>query len=309
MRQITLISALFFILCSNSSTAQNLQIETFGNKKDKPVIFLHGGPGYNSVTFEKTTAKELSDNGFYVISYDRRGEGRNEKLSAEYTFAQTIEDLNQIYDLDKAIIIGHSFGGVIATFFADKFSEKIESVILISTPISMQETLKNIIDKSKLLYQEKNDKMNLYYIDMLEKMDKASLEYSSYCFMHAMSNGFYSTKNPNEKAVELYKSFQADSVLKKYASKMEYLAPKKFWENESYTTISIKENLKELKNNNIKVYAIYGKEDGLYSKEQVVELKNILGSNSVEYLDNCSHNVFIDQQDKFVELLQKWNKK
>ncbi|MGY0426846.1 MAG: alpha/beta fold hydrolase, partial [Polaribacter sp.] len=183
-----------------------------------------------------------------------------------------------------------------------------ETLILLSVPISMQETLRNIVSKSKEIYEKKEDKVNLNYISMLEKMDSTSLEYSSYCFMHAMSNGFYSTKKPNEKAINLYQKFQTDNLLKKYASKMEYLAPQKFWKNEHYTTISLKENLEELKSKKVKIYAIYGKEDGLYSKEQVEELKGILGGNKVKYLKNCSHNVFIDQQKEFIELLKEWTK-
>jgi proline iminopeptidase len=116
--------SIVLILFGHYVIAQNLEVETFGIETDKPIIFLHGGPGYNSVAFEKTTANKLTENGFFVISYDRRGEGRNQELKAEYTFAQTIDDLNQIYEtynLSKATLIGHSFGGVVGTLYADAF--------------------------------------------------------------------------------------------------------------------------------------------------------------------------------------------
>ncbi|MCI1780018.1 MAG: alpha/beta hydrolase [Bacteroidales bacterium] len=310
LRNIFLILALF-LLSGNFALAQKLQVETFGNEKDKPVIFLHGGPGYNSVPFEATTAKELSGNGFFVISYDRRGEGRNSNLKAEYTFDQTFGDLNQIYQtygLKKAILMGHSFGGVIATLFADKYPEKTEALILLSAPVSTQETLKHILLEAKEIYEKKGDTVNLKYISMLEKMDSTSMEYSSYCFMHAMANGFYSTKKPNERAVGLYKKFKTDSLLRKYATNMVYQASRGFLKNEHYTTISLRENLKSLRAKKVKVYAIYGKEDGLCSKRQIEILESILGGNRVEYLDNCSHNVFIDRQKKFIELVKKWTK-
>jgi len=306
-----LLTLVVLILFGASINAQNIEVETFGNEKDKPIVFLHGGPGYNSVAFEQTTAEELSKNGFYVISYDRRGEGRNEQLKAEFTFNQTFEDLNQIYktyDLKQSNLIGHSFGGVVATLFADKYPEKINTLILVGSPISMQETLRNVVSKSKAIYEEKDDKVNLNYINMLEKMDSTSLEYSSYSFMHAMSNGFYSTKTPNKKALILYQKFKSDSLLKKYASKMGYLAPQKFWENEKYTSISLTKNLQSLLTKKVNVFAVYGKEDGLYSKEQVEDLKNILGDTKVAYLENCSHNVFIDRQEKFIELFKDWTK-
>jgi proline iminopeptidase len=306
-----ILTLICLIVIGNIVNAQNLEIETFGNKKDKPLIFLHGGPGYNSVPFEKTAADEIAKNGFFVISYDRRGEGRNEQLKAEYTFEQTFEDLNQIYQsfgLKIATLIGHSFGGIVATLFAEKFPEKINSLILASVPISMQETLNNIVEKSKAIYKEKGDKVNLNYISMLENMDSTSLEYSSYSFMHAMSNGFYSTKTPNEEAIKLYQKYQSDTLLQKYASKMGYVAPQKFWENEDYTTISLKKNLESLKTKKIDIYGIYGKEDGLFSKEQVEDLKLILGDDKIKYLNNCSHNVFIDRQKEFISSLKIWAK-
>ncbi len=289
--------------------AQHLKVETFGDESSKPIIFLHGGPGYNSVPFERTTAQALSENGFFVISYDRRGEGRNEFIQAKYTFKETFNDLKQIYKkfgLKKASLIGHSFGGVVATLFADQYPRKINTVVLVGAPMSMQKTLKNIVVSAKAIYTAKEDEVNLNYIRQLEDMDSTSLEYSSYCFAHAMSNGFYSTKTPNEKALELYEKFETDTILKKYAAKMGYQAPQQFWKNESYTTLSIKKNLQNLKTKEVDVYAIYGKEDGLYSKKQVEDLKALLGDDNVEYLENCSHNVFIDRQNAFITALKKW---
>jgi proline iminopeptidase len=70
---LTLVTIIFTALAVN---AQSLYIKTFGNPKDKPLLFLHGGPGYNAVNFEQSTADKLSKSGFYVIIYDRRGEGR-----------------------------------------------------------------------------------------------------------------------------------------------------------------------------------------------------------------------------------------
>ncbi len=302
------ILTLLFIVIGGYVFGQDLQIQTFGNPKNKVLIFLHGGPGYNSVSFETTTAVELAKNGFFVISYDRRGEGRNDNLKAEYTFVQTFADLQKIYDtykIEKAILIGHSFGGVIGTLFAEKYPKKVKALVLVSVPISMQETLKNIIAKSKNIYKNNEDKINLNYIAMLEKMDTASLAYSSYCFMHAMANGFYATNNPNDKAKELYKTFKTDTLLKKYASKNDFLAPKGLWKNENYTTISLSKELKSLVKEKVPIFAFYGKDDGLFSEKQVKELKDILGENNVMYLSNCSHNIFIDQQVKFINFFKK----
>lgn len=291
------------------ANSQEVYTKTFGNSKSIPIIFLHGGPGYNAVSFEATTAQKLADSGFYVIIYDRRGEGRSEDKNAKFTFQETFDDLNAIYkkfNLKKATLIGHSFGGIIATLYAEKYSENINSVILVSAPLSLQETFKTIIKSAKIIYETKQDNINLNYLNILENMDTSSIEYSSYCFTHAMQNGFYATKNPNDLAKNIYASFKTDTLLSKYASKMDYIAPQGFWKNEKYTSINLSENLKNLKSKKLKIYGLFGKDDGLYSMEQIEKTESIIGSTNTKYLENCSHNVFIDQQKIFIDTLKKW---
>jgi len=304
-------TSIVFVLATMLTYGQNIYIKTFGSNIDKAIIFLHGGPGYNSANFEATTALQLADKGFFVIVYDRRGEGRSLNQNAKFTFNETFEDLNAIYqkfNLTKATLIGHSFGGVIATLFTEKHPAKVQSIVLVGAPISLQATFKTILSKSKSIYFTKKDYVNLNYISMLEKMDTTSIQYSSYCFGHAMQNGFYTPKTPTEEAKTIYSNFRADSLMAKYASKMSYEAPQGFWENERYTTIDLTKNLKALQNQKIPIYGMYGKEDGIYAESQVTELQNLIGSNNLKYFDICSHNVFMDQQAQFIEALKAWIK-
>lgn len=143
---------------------------------------------------------------------------------------------------------------------------------------------------------------------MLEKMDTTSIEFSSYCFVHAMQNGFYSPKNPTAEAKNIYSKFKTDTLLTKYASQMSYEATRGFWKNEKYTTIDLTTNLKRLKKKKIQMYGLYGKDDGLYSTEQIADLQSLIGSTNLQYIENCSHNVFIDQQTQFIEAIKTWIK-
>jgi proline iminopeptidase len=307
----TIIASTIFVLATMFANGQSIYTKTFGSSKDKPIIFLHGGPGYNCVNFEATSAQQLADKGFFVIVYDRRGEGRSKEANAKFTFKETFDDLNSIYQklsLTKATLIGHSFGGVVATLFAEANPKKVQSIILVGAPVSLQSTFKNILSKSKSIYQTKKDSVNLNYISMLENMDTASIEYSSYCFGHAMQNGFYTPENPSAEAKNIYSKFRTDTLLTKYASQMSYEAPQGFWQNEKYTTIDLTKNLQALQKQNIKIYGLYGKDDGLYSAQQVTDLKNLIGSSNLKYFDNCSHNVFIDQQTQFIDAIKTWTK-
>lgn len=298
-----------FCFLNLAAKAQSLYIKSFGEKTGKPVIFLHGGPGYNCANFEATTAKKLSENGFFVIVYDRRGEGRSE-ANAHFTFDQTFSDIKSIYSqfgLEKATLIGHSFGGIVATLFTEQNPKMVNNIVFVGAPVSLQESFKTIINTCKKIYIANGDSTNLDYIRMLEVMDNTKLEYSSYCFGHAMQNGFYSPKNITEEAKAIYEQLKNDT-LKKHASKMTYPGPLGFHNNEKYTTIDLKKNIQKLVSKKVPIYGMYGKDDGLYSPEQVVALQKIIGEQNLVYLDNCSHSVFIDQQTLFIEQLKTWIK-
>ncbi len=301
---------LSFIAISNLQS-QELYIKTFGNKENKALIFLHGGPGFNSSIFEQTTAQPLAEKGFFVIVYDRRGEGRSEFLNAKFTFKESINDIQFIYEkfnIKKASLLAHSFGGFVATYFAEKNPEKVESIYLMGSLISMQETLKSILNKSRKLFTDRNDSTSLMKLKEVENLDHASLNYSSNCFMVAMKNGFYSSKTTSNEAIYIYRTFSSDTILKKWAFKLTSKPVEGFWKNEHYTSIDISKNIQHLIVKKVKVYAMYGKDDGLFSEQQIQDLEFLIGKENVKYIDNCSHNIFIDQQFFFLNFISSTNK-
>lgn len=306
MKKIILLFVLLFSIYNG--VAQELYSKAFGNAKDTPVLFLHGGPGYNCAGFEISTAQELANNGFYVIVYDRRGEGRSTDVNAKFTFQETFDDINGIYkkyNLKKAHLIGHSFGGIVATLYTERYPEKVSTLELVSAPVSLQETFKTIIQSSRKIYTEKNDATNLNYIGMIEKMDPTSVEYYAYSFGHAMQNGFYSPKKMSEEAKAIYSNSSKETAFK-YTSQMSREAPQGFLKNENYTSIDLTQTLQKLVSNKTKIYGLYGKDDGLYSPVQIVQLQKIIGNDNLIYFNDCSHNVFMDQQSLFINAMKNW---
>lgn len=305
------IHCFYLILFPFLSFSQELYSKSFGKQTDPAVVFLHGGPGYNSANFEVITAEALAQSGFFVVVYDRRGEGRSANVPASFTFEETFSDLSAIiekYQVKQPTLLGHSFGGIVATLFAARNPQQVKNIVLLGAPVSLQETFKTIVKSCKSIYQAKNDSVNLQYINALEGMDNTGIEYSSYCFYHAMQNNFYSPKQPTSEAQQLYSLFGTDATLKKYASKMTYEAPRGFWKHEKYTTLDLSSTIENLLKSGVVVKGIYGKDDGLYSAEQVAQLQQLLGSEQLLYWDSCSHNVFIDQRSKFITALENWFK-
>jgi proline iminopeptidase len=298
---------LFVLLTPLVCISQNLYSRSFGNTKDYPIIFLHGGPGSSSVFFEATTAQLLADRGFFVIVYDRRGEGRSAGKDAEMDFNEAFADLKSIYkeyNLKTASLLAFSFGGLIATQFTRQHPEMVRSLLLCSSLVSQQKSYDTILSSAKAIYQSKNDTLNLDELASISRMDTNSLAYRTLVFKHASANGFFTLSTPNDRAKTIYNSYKSDTLIARYVKNEQAVST--FWRHEPDHNIDITPIIKCLRQKAIPVYALYGKQDGLYSSEQITGLKRIIGGENVKYFDNCSHTVFIDQQELFLSAVSSW---
>jgi proline iminopeptidase len=200
----------FFFTLSLFANGQNLYIKTYGNKKEKALIFIHGGPSGNSTLFESTTAQKLADLGFYVIIYDRRGEGRSADPDAKFTYEEAFQDLNVIYtkyNLKKATLLAHSFGGLVATLYTEKYPQKVSNLILAGALFSQQETYDHILNSVTKIAIAQKDTAQLAKINAIEKLNKNSAEYRKACFNLASENNFFKMPNPTEASKKLYSDY------------------------------------------------------------------------------------------------------
>lgn len=299
----------FVLTLSFFANGQNLYIKTYGNKKDKCIIFIHGGPSGNSTLFEGTTAQKLADLGFYVIVYDRRGEGRSTDPDAKFTYAEAFQDLNAIYkkyDLKKATLLAHSFGGLVATLYTEKYPQNVSKLILAGALFSQQETYDHILNSLKNKYLKIADSKNLNKIFYVEKLDKKSAGYRKHCFDLASDNGYFKMPNPTAASKKLYADYEASEFFKTNIRNKN--APLLFYQNEMRNNIDTRSSLKNIKAEGISIYAIYGKDDGIFSSAQITSIKDLVGKNHFAFLDNCSHYLFVDQQQEFLSKIKHWYK-
>jgi len=294
----------FIFTISIFANGQGLYIKTYGNKENKTIVFIHGGPSGNSTLFEGTTAQKLADKGFYVIVYDRRGEGRSTDPDAKFTYKEAFQDLNSIlkkYDLKKVTLIGHSFGGLVATLYTAKYPQNVSSLILAGALFSQQETYDHILNSVS-----KTDSSQLAKIKSIEKLNKNSAEYRKACFDLAGENNYFKMPNPTAESKQLYSDYEASEFYKTNIRNKN--APLLFYKNEKQNNIDSRPFLKEIKAKGIPVYAIYGQDDRIFSPSQIKSIKNIAGENHFALLENCSHYLFVDQQNKFLSYIKMWLK-
>ncbi|MDX6191488.1 alpha/beta fold hydrolase [Flavobacterium sp. Fl-318] len=146
--------------------------KTFG--KGEPLLIINGGPGMNSNGFE-AMAKTLSQNQETII-YDQRGTGKSKLVKLDATtismrlMADDIESLRKHLKIKKWNILGHSFGGMLASYYATIYPNSIDKLILSSSGGVDLTLLKsaNLIEAG--LNQAQKDSLN-YWNDKIEKGD------------------------------------------------------------------------------------------------------------------------------------------
>lgn len=109
-----------------------------------PVIFLHGGPGGYVHTSIVETLGPLSQDGRDIYFYDQSGAGLSDRRPRpkDTTIAGHLADLDAIRrqaGADKVVLIGHSFGGLLAALYASEHPEHVERLILSSPGVIQPE--------------------------------------------------------------------------------------------------------------------------------------------------------------------------
>jgi proline iminopeptidase len=103
--------------------------------KPFPIIYLHGGPGGRIVETNIEILSNFTNDGYDVFLYDQVGSGESSRLDniLDYTVDRHIDDLHSIIKklgVEKVILIGQSWGGILAVFFASEYPEETDKIIL-----------------------------------------------------------------------------------------------------------------------------------------------------------------------------------
>ncbi len=114
----------------------NVWTKRFGNNPTIKVLLLHGGPGG---THEFFTSFEsfFPQEGFEFYEYDQLGSYFSDqpKDSSLWTTERFVEEVEQVrkalgMNKDNFYLLGHSWGGILATEYALKYQDNIKGLII-----------------------------------------------------------------------------------------------------------------------------------------------------------------------------------
>lgn len=115
----------------------DLYVEVAGEEEGTPILYLHGGPGYNSFSFRDLLGDSLEQ--YLMIYADQRGGGRS-YADGPFAFDVLAEDVREILrnlKLDRVVLLAHGFGAAVAVKAAATWPELFERLILVGPWLSM----------------------------------------------------------------------------------------------------------------------------------------------------------------------------
>jgi pimeloyl-ACP methyl ester carboxylesterase len=101
------------------------------------LLLLHGGPGFDHSEF-KVGFSQLADIA-QVIYLDHRGNGRSDSGATDRwnlaTWADDVRAFCDVLEINRPIVLGHSFGGIVALYYATRYPDHPAKLILASTSV------------------------------------------------------------------------------------------------------------------------------------------------------------------------------
>ncbi|NVO33362.1 alpha/beta fold hydrolase [Hymenobacter lapidiphilus] len=124
----------------NFTTSDSVRLYVRVAGKGPVCLFVHGGPGTGSQAVEMLAGAALEKD-LQMVYLDQRGSGRSASAPrTSYSLerqVQDMEELRQHLQLEKWTLMSHSFGGILATAYAQKHPERVQALVLVNSILNL----------------------------------------------------------------------------------------------------------------------------------------------------------------------------
>ena len=256
--------------------------------KGEPFIVLHGGPGmYHDELYPFFLDFAKSHK---VIFYDQRGNGKSimEKIdSSNFTVELMVEDLEELrkqLGLGRLNIIGHSWGGLLAMYYAVQYPTHVNRLILVdSAPVNSELLIKcyekhiTMFDPGEWDYVQKLWSSDDYLAGKPEVHNEA---------MRISEGTVFSNKDVIDEYMEVaaFNEVTAKNAvaLNPYATKMKL-------------NIHVQDRLSNI---TCPTLIINGKDDFIVEEAPILA-KKLISNSLLVFIEGAGHYPFIERRDTF----------
>lgn len=255
--------------------------ESYGS--GEPVLIINGGPGFNCNGFQ-SLAKEVAKINRAIL-FDQRGTGRSTLAKTDSTtitmdaMVQDIEDLRQHLGFEQWTVLGHSYGGMLASYYATIHPERINGMILSSS---------GGVDLELF-----NDPSLVEYLDPAER---DSLAY----WQQRMNDGDTTLNTRLKHASLLARAFLYDSTLVPVVAKRLLEVDRNInglvWADMRRMEFDCKPALREFEK---PVLIIQGKNE-VVSERLAVIAHETLSNSEMVLIERCGHYGWLEQPEEYL---------
>ncbi|WP_237724752.1 alpha/beta fold hydrolase [Deinococcus alpinitundrae] len=276
----------------------------FASAELQTLIYLHGGPGYNSLTFRDLVGERLS--AYRVIYLDQRGAGRSGALDDTEqgsdtldldTLTADVEAVREFLGLETLTPLGHGFGALIALEYARRFPTRTNRAVVVNPWVHFP-------DLALTLLEEASARRNVTLEDPKAEVTARTPEgqhpqvgaariEAAFALLNArdLLNALHFKDAPSRMRLEFA---DVEGQLMGGAEVQQALVNQGLWEFEYPPFLS------EIRR---QVYVIAGTHDATSYPAQVQWLED-LGGADVTLLD-AGHYPWLDDEDEFVAALEE----
>ena len=116
------------------SPVHELYWEESGNPEGKPVVFLHGGPGFGT---EPNQRRFFDPRAYRIVLFDQRGCGKSTPHASledntTWHLVEDIEKLREHLGIDRWLVWGGSWGVTLGLAYAQRYPERVTEMVLVS---------------------------------------------------------------------------------------------------------------------------------------------------------------------------------
>lgn len=291
-----LLSLLFFITIPDSIYGQSqyyiegadqteLYVQEFG--AGDPVVLLSGGPFLNAIYMKDLW--ENSNQSFRWVVLDQRGTGNSLIENPDSTsfflknYVRDLEELRMELENEQLILVGHSWGGMLAMEYTAQHPNKVEKLVLIGSGGPTVNFNKYFFD---------NINVRLHNADRSE-MEK--LETQNKNTLPGYFPGYFYDRN---KAMQIKK----ETDFEKWYGQMQFFPV--VIQNYGATE---NERVERLRNYNGPVHLIQGRQDPI-GESTAYEIKETMPQTQISFIERAGHFPWLEnkkQISEFFDLLYK----
>ncbi len=254
----------------------------------EPLLVIHGGPGLSHDYF-LPPIEALAKN-FRLILFDQRASGRSDinldaaDISLNH-FVQDIAGVLDVLKIERAHVLGHSFGGLLAMKFATEYPGRVQSLILCNSVAASKEFDELSRQKQQQVVTEYDNKLRAEIFASDDFKDGSPAAYDKLLKVN-FKRAFYDTLLVDKLELRLNENFSKSSKLL-------------FGLSADLVSYDLHPALAGL---SIPALIIHGAAD-LIPVEVSQKLKNTLPNAKLVIMERSGHFPFIEEEKEFSSIL------